>query len=211
MKRNPIFNQRVEFFMSDMMPAATDLILVALMPSPRDMQIARVLGWYRIPVRTAPKILRVDYLAFYQPASFGEDHRWRVETIAPVRGHELTTRVQLLSEEPDHPRADEEYYKIQLGPLHILPTPIMAGDWKRFTFLYTTGKHLRKAQKLTDLTVRTAERQQLWKALCDRASSTETYHTEDGQKQHLSPQILVEVLTMVSGENIGEGSPADDW
>src|SRR5512135_2399085 len=92
----------------------SDLILVCLMPTPRDLEIARLLGWYRIPLRTAPKVVEVDQLAFYQPASFG-DRGERIEFTGPVRGHELTTRAELLKDEPDHPRAHEEYYKIELG------------------------------------------------------------------------------------------------
>jgi hypothetical protein len=34
----------------------TDIVLVAIMKDPRDLEIARVLGWYRIPVRHAPWI-----------------------------------------------------------------------------------------------------------------------------------------------------------
>ncbi len=50
----------------------TDLILVCVLPGPRDLEIARLLGWYRIPLRTAPKVVAVDALAFYQPGAFGE-------------------------------------------------------------------------------------------------------------------------------------------
>jgi len=71
------------------------------------MEIARVLGWYRIPLRFAPKVVAVDYLAFYQTGAFGENHRWRIEAIAPVRGHELTTRRELIRSESDHPRAHD--------------------------------------------------------------------------------------------------------
>ena len=42
------------------------LVLVAVMTDPRDLEIARLFGWYRIPLRTAPKVIAVDYLAFYQ-------------------------------------------------------------------------------------------------------------------------------------------------
>ncbi|MGD2026535.1 MAG: hypothetical protein PVI99_01855 [Anaerolineales bacterium] len=42
-----------------------DLVLVVFPPTPKDMEIARVLGWYRIPLRTAPKVVAVDWLAFY--------------------------------------------------------------------------------------------------------------------------------------------------
>ena len=119
------------------------LILVAIIPTPEDLQVARMLGWYRIPARTAPRILNVDFLAFYQPATFNE-RRWRVDFLAPVRGHELTTRIELLREESDHPRADQEYYKLQLGSVVPLRSPIKAGKWRRFTFLYTTGEYLKK-------------------------------------------------------------------
>jgi hypothetical protein len=169
------------------------LILVALIPSPEDLQVARVLGWYRIPMRTAPRILSVDYLAFYQPASFKE-RKWRVEYFAPVLGHELTTRLDLLREERDHPRADEEYYKVQLGPLRPLGKPIQAGNWKRFTFLYTTGEYLQGARELTDLTVSPAERRSLWKALRERAETAGCYRACDPEAEALSLELLSKLL-----------------
>src|SRR5512138_932563 len=105
------------------------------MPMPRDLEIARLLGWYRIPLRSAPKVVAVDYLAFYQPSSFGEA-AGRIECVAPVRGHELTTRAELLRDEASHPRANKEYYKLQIGGLEHLTHPILADKWKRLTFLY---------------------------------------------------------------------------
>jgi len=153
------------------------LILVCLLPTPRDLEIARLLGWYRIPFRTAPKVVAVDYLAFYQPGSFGEG-AGRIEWTALVRGHELTTRAELLRDEPDHPRAREEYFKVQLGPLEKLKQPILAEKWKRLTFLYTTGEYLLKAQTLNDLVVQSDERQLLWQSLRERAEQGQTYHTD---------------------------------
>lgn len=152
----------------------TDLILVCVLPGPRDLEIARLLGWYRIPFRTAPKVVAVDFLAFYQPGTFGE-LGGRIEFIAPVRGHELTTRAELLRDEPDHPHAGEEYYKIQLGPLEKLPRPVSADKWKRLTFLYTTGEYLLKAEKLNDLVVQSEDRQVLWQSLRERAVNDQEY------------------------------------
>jgi hypothetical protein len=83
-----------------------DLILVAIVPRPKDLEIVRLLSWYRIPHASAPKVIWVDWLAFYQTAAFG-DERWSVRTCAPVRGFELTTRQTLLRGEPGHPRASE--------------------------------------------------------------------------------------------------------
>ena len=117
----------------------SSMILVALMPKARDMEIARLFGWYRIPMKSAPKILRVDYIAFYQTADFGADRAGRIERYAPVNGVELTTRSELFRDERDHPRANEYYYKIQLGALRTLPTPILVGRWRRFLLFIRTG------------------------------------------------------------------------
>lgn len=171
-------------------PPSTALILVALAPKPRDLEIARLLGWYRIPLRTAPKVINVDYLAFYQAAAFGNEHRWRIETVAEVRGHELTTRAELLRDEPDHPHAREEYYKVQLGPLEMLPRPIAAGRWRRITFLYTTGALLGRAKTVNDLVVRSEERDVLWRSLRERALNAGLYHPADLPEIDLDPALL---------------------
>lgn len=169
------------------------LILVAVINNPRDLEIARLLGWYRIPLRTAPKVVAVDYLAFYQTGAFGED-KWRIQTVAPVRGHELTTRAELLREEPDHPRAGEEYYKIQLGPLDKLPKPILASTWRRITFLYTTGEYLCAANTVNDLVVHTEERQLLWRALHERANQAQSYGVAELPEGMLDPSVLALLL-----------------
>ena len=152
----------------------SELILVCVLPAPRDLEIARLLGWYRIPLRTAPKVVAVDRLAFYQPSSFG-DSAARIEFSAPVRGHELTTREELFKEEADHPRAHEEYYKIQLGGLERLAQPVIADKWRRLTFLYTTGEYLVRARTLNDLVVNSEERAVLWRSLRERAQNSQLY------------------------------------
>jgi hypothetical protein len=147
-----------------------DLVLVAVMPSLRDLEIARVLGWYRIPLETAPKTVRVDWLAFYQTAAFSKE-KWSVRYAAPVLGHELVRRVDLLQAEGDHPRADAPYYKLALGALVRLPNVIRAAGWHRLTFLYTTGDRLLAAKALTDLTVPPSrERERLWRIIRERSA-----------------------------------------
>ncbi len=180
------------------------LILVAVLPSAQDLDIARILGWYRIPLRRAPKVIDVDYLAFYQTAAFGEEERWRIQRVAQVHGHELTTRRELLRDEPDHPRAGEEYYKIQLGPLVTLPCPILAEKWRRITFLYTTGEYLNRAETLHDLVVRPEEREILWHSLRERALSSGSYQPADLPEMTVDPALL-ELLGSF-GMKIGEES-----
>jgi hypothetical protein len=157
------------------MVESTDLILVCILSTPRDLEIARMLGWYRIPLRTAPKVVSVDYLAFYQSGAFGESGG-RIAYIAPVLGQELTTRRELLKDEPNHPRAGEEYFKIQIGPLEELPRPILADRWRRLTFVYSTGEYLLRAATLNDLIVHSDERQMLWHSLRERAQNQQAYH-----------------------------------
>lgn len=171
---------------------STSLILVCLMPSPRDLEIARLLGWYRIPLRTSPKVVAVDYLAFYQPSTFGE-RGGKIEFIAEVRGHELTTRGELLKDEANHPRAHEEYYKIQIAGLERLKEPILAGKWKRITFLYTTGEYLLNARTINDLVVDGDERQILWHSLRERAESGQLYKT-DLPEADVPPEVLAALL-----------------
>src|ERR671918_1230930 len=170
----------------------TDLVLVCLLPTPRDLEIARLLGWYRIPLRTAPKVVAVDYVAFYQPSSFGE-RGGQIEYIAEVRGHELTTRGELLKDEADHPRAKEEYYKIQIGALEKIKEAIVAEKWKRITFLYTTGEYLLKAKTLNDLVVDGDERQLLWRSLRERAENEQLYKT-DLPEADIPPEVLMTLL-----------------
>jgi hypothetical protein len=187
----------------------TSLILVCLIPTPRDLEIARLLGWYRIPLRTAPKVVAVDYLAFYQPAAFGA-RGGRIEYVAKVRGHELTTRAELLKDEADHPRAKEEYYKIQVGGLEKLKEPIVAGKWKRITFLYTTGEYLLKAKTLHDLIVDGEERQVLWRSLRERAENVQLYKT-DLPPADLPPDVLMALLGIKEPEGAYELSKEEEW
>ena len=175
-------------------PADNALMLVGVLPAKKDFEIARLLGWYRIPLRMAPKVVDVDYVAFYQTAAFGNNARWQINWFAEVRGHELTTRRELIRDEPDHPHAGEEYYKIQLGPLQPRPEPIKAEKWKRITFLYTTGQLFNQARIINDLVVRSEERQILWRNLRDRAAHTNPYLKTEEEFALLSDPSLLEIF-----------------
>jgi hypothetical protein len=187
---------------TDDLPSPTSLILVVVLTKPRDLEIARLLGWYRIPLRSAPRVIAVDFLAFYQTSVFVAD-KWRIEYLAPVRGHELTTRAELLQDEPGHPHASHEYYKIQLGPLLKLPKPILASKWRRITFFYTTGEYLLQAETIDDLIVASEERSILWQALRERANQDELYHGESMPGEDLDDALLASLLGLI--ENPPQG------
>jgi len=128
-------------------------VLVCTVNDPRDLEIARWDHWFRIPVRHAPPDFMAGALAFYLTAAYG-DERWAVHEWAHVRGHELVRRVDLFPDDPTHPRSDDLYYKMQIGPLQRLPRPVPSLRWRRFTFITTSGERMMNALELGDLVER---------------------------------------------------------
>ena len=125
-------------------------VLVCLINTPRDLEIARWDHWYRIPVKHAPSDYLADIIAFYLTSAFG-DERWAIHEYAEVRGHELVKRVDLFPDQPAHPHADDLYYKMQLGPLQRLPRPIPSLKWRRIAFIQTTGDRFLNALEVSEL------------------------------------------------------------
>jgi len=131
-------------------PADDARVLIAVVPHPRDLEIARTQGWYRIPLNKAPAQLAADYLAFYQTAASGSE-RWSVRYYAPILRYRITTRRELLPHEASHPRANDRYYRLELGPLESLPLPIPSARLRRVTFIATTFGQMRRARDVRDL------------------------------------------------------------
>ncbi len=141
---------------------ANDPVLVVLVNRPRDLQIIHAEQWYRMPVKYAPpRFTQARYLAFYLPSAFGAD-KWSIREYALVRGHELVRRRDLLPGEPDHPRADEFYFKIELGAPLVLPHPITSRTSRRILFLWTTGEQFSRAVEIDDLLENNAAADALW-------------------------------------------------
>jgi UV DNA damage endonuclease len=136
-------------------------VLVAVMNNPRDLQIARDEGWYRIPLKRAPRQVAADYLAFYQTAAF-EAERWAVNYIAPIRHYHIAQRRELLPDEADHPRAGDTYYKVEVGPLERLPSPVPSRRLRRITFIPTTLERLLAAEDVSDLWLGDMAEDALW-------------------------------------------------
>ncbi len=125
-------------------------VLVCLINKPLDLETARWDHWYRIPVKHAPQDFLADIIAFYLTSAFG-DEKWAVHEYARVRGHELVKRVDIFPDQPDHPRANDLYYKMQLGPLQRLARPIPSLKWRRVAFIQTTGDRFLNALEISEL------------------------------------------------------------
>jgi hypothetical protein len=142
-----------------------DLVLVALINNPRDLEIVRAERWYRIPAKHAPAhVTQARYVAFYLTKPFGE-YKWTIREYAPVRGHELVRRRDLFPDQATHPRADEAYYQLQLGALIELARPIVSRSGRRILFIWTTGEKFSRAVEINDLLGKNDAYDALWGAL----------------------------------------------
>lgn len=140
-------------------------VLVALINSPRDLAIARDQHWYRIPLKHAPKRgVNAPILAFYQSKAFGEQ-KWSINYWAHTAAWEIMPRIQLLPDEPRHPRANELYYKVSLKELRTLPHPIVSRKWRRITFIVTHWERLTSAFEVNELLHGSIWEERLWRAL----------------------------------------------
>ncbi len=128
-----------------------DRVLVAIMNNLEDWRRVQDERWYRLPAKHAPEpVPNIDWIAFYQTRVFSED-KWAVHFYARVKGHELVTRRDLIPTEPEHKRAEQWYYKLELGQLHHKLPPIVADKWRRVTFILTTGDRFEAATEINDL------------------------------------------------------------
>ena len=125
-------------------------VLVAVITRPRDLAAARDEGWYRIPLRRAPRSLAAEYLAFYQTAAFGAE-RWAVRYLAAVRAVGIAVRAALLPDEAAHARASERYYRYALGPVQALPAALPSRRLRRISFIPTTYGQLLRARDVAEL------------------------------------------------------------
>lgn len=141
-------------------------VLVVVVNNAEDLRRAAAEGWYRIPQRRAPRRIGADYLAFYQTGAFKEqDEAQTVTYFAPTRRYRLVTRRELLPDEASHPRADDYYFRIEIGPLQRLERPIPAARYRRVTFIHTTLDRLLTAQDVVDLFRKDDPFETLWHAL----------------------------------------------
>jgi very-short-patch-repair endonuclease len=142
-----------------------NLMLIAIMNNGRDLSIAKAKHWYRIPFKSAPKRLEeVNYIAFYQTKAFGHQ-KWSINYWSEMKSCGIVKRSELLPHESDHPRANDRYYKIEMGELKQLPKPILSKRGRRLVFTITTLEKFRKAEEINDLFNESPLEDRLWDEL----------------------------------------------
>lgn len=123
------------------------------MPSASDWRVARERGIYRIPVRSAPELVKsgqLTHIAFYVPKSFGTDGctvRW----FAPIDSLVIRKRREILPELPNDPKAETDYYVIGCKDLQELPRVIPSRKPRRLLFVPTTMEKLMTAPEINFL------------------------------------------------------------
>lgn len=171
-------------------PAAPGELLVAILNDVRDYHFARDEHWYRIPVSSARKRLKdywpPRYVAFYQTKVFREE-AYSVRYYAEVANIKQATRRDLFPDEPDGKKSAKTYYRLELGPLQHLPTPIFSRRARRITFIPSTWDKFTTAYEINDLYHGSPLEDRLWAALKRRniAAEREEYLTAGGQNYAL--------------------------
>lgn len=143
------------------MQSEKDLVLVTIMNSKRDFRVAQTKRWYHIPVKSAPKKVKAHYLAFYQTKVFGEE-KWAINYFAKIINYRIAKRFELFPDEVNHPRVNENYYKIAIGELQRLHQPIISKRWRRIVFIPTTLEKFLKAEEINDLYNESPLEDKLW-------------------------------------------------
>ncbi len=127
-----------------------DRVLVGVINRKRDLDAVRAERWYRIPQAQMPRGVNAEYMAFFLSRAFKEQNG-TIAWFAEKRGLELVYRKDLLPREADHPRAQDVYYKVQLGELKEKTPPILNPTKRTISFIYTTWDRFVQARAIRDL------------------------------------------------------------
>ena len=125
------------------------IVLIGVLKNRRDLSILLKKKWYRIPSLYAPR-RKSEYIAFYQPSVFGKRGQC-IRYYARIKSCDVVKREWILPWEPDHPRADEDYYRVNLAEIKKLPHPIINKKGLRISFGFTTLKKLLKARTVMEV------------------------------------------------------------
>lgn len=141
--------------------------LIALLKDRRDLDILFQQQWYRIPVKSAPKMVKdnaIKYLAFYQPACFKED-AFKIRWYGEVKSLAIVKRKELFPAELTHPKAEENYYQLDLVELLPLAEPIFSRRKRRMVFITTTFERFQNARELNDVFSESPLEEKFWEGL----------------------------------------------
>lgn len=144
--------------------------LVALIPTINDWEIAKQFGWYRIPVKPAPNIVKqgtIKYIAFYFPKAFKEN-AYQVCYSAKVTSISIKHRTEIFPDEPINSKSSKEYYLLHFDKLEQLKRTIKSSIPRRLLFVPTTEFKLFNAEEVNDLFNDSPLEEIVWKSFKQR-------------------------------------------
>ena len=206
---------------------AEDRVLVGVINRKRDLDTVLGERWYRIPQQQMKRGINAEYIAFFLSKAFGE-RNGGIHYFAERKGAELLYRRDLLPQEPNHPRANDAYYKIQLGTINPKVPPVKNTSRRTISFVYTTWDRFVNATQIRDLYSKEdyfvdriyhalrnvgVSSERSWSAeyknsparlrvLCENGTFTASTQPEDGSmyldNKHHEDAILAEILANIA-------------
>ncbi len=118
-------------------------VLVALINNREDYDRMQNECWYRIPVDSAPPIIRegaARIIAFYPTAKLKEE-KWKIRFYGLIKDITEVSRKELFPDEaPGSSKIHKRYFRIELEALRELPQPIVSRRGHRINFLPTSER-----------------------------------------------------------------------
>ena len=169
-------------------------MLVAVIKDWRDLSLLLHEHWYRIPVAHLPK-RAFTHIAFYQPAAFGQAGKG-INFYARVHEREVRTRLELLPDESNHPRADDSYSKFSFKKIIALKRPIKNVIPRRVSFGFTDLASLKRARDILELYHVPKTEQLMAEALAERGIKTKSELTvvDPKSKRRVRLDLVVECV-----------------
>ncbi len=163
-------------------------VLIAYLPTHKDLNIAVTKKWYRIPVKSqnVPTIVKnkgLKLIAFYQPKIFKMD-AFAVRYYGIVDKISIKKRKHLFRNELKNEKSEDLYYKIQFDNLLRLPRPIYSRRHRRILFITTNLDRFENAEEINDLFFESPIEEKFWEALKRNEISAERQYLESISKSN---------------------------
>lgn len=137
------------------------------MNNKRDFKIAMESCWYRIPVKSAPTIIKegtASLIAFYHTQKF-EKEKFTIQWFGKIKKISVVKRKELFPKQTDDSKANNDYYKIEFAPLQKMIIPIVSLRPRRILFIPTTEEKFFSAKEINSLFNDSALENEFWNEL----------------------------------------------
>ncbi|MFZ4739683.1 MAG: endonuclease domain-containing protein [Bacteroidales bacterium] len=150
-------------------------VLIAIMNSKIDFEIAKTHNWYRIPVTSAPKIVKdgkIQIIAFYLTQKFN-DEKYTINHYGIVNNVSIKKRKEFFPFETPNIKSEKYYFKIDFQPLIKLEHPIISLRGRRILFIPTTKEKFFNSKEINNLFNDSILEDKLWEEFKEKDISAE--------------------------------------